>query len=201
MLWLAIDPPIVSERPLAGPVGQPDPGYHRFFAVRPGKDSSSGRMLWRPNFTCFMGPCGQPRAKQHPSTVQAVRNQGCLLRSALRSAELSNCIPTPHEFYQCKYANFKFSQPPYRPRELDRKSAIYGLTINESTRSGDAGWQKSECRSLFFFKVNYNLEYRLRYGLITKLLVLFEIKNFQMSNSLTDGPTFTFIQTDYVQRM
>jgi hypothetical protein len=53
----------------------------------------------------------------------------------------------------------------------------------------------------FFFKVNYNLEYRLRYGLITKLLVLFEIKNFQMSNSLTDGPTFTFIQTDYVQRM
>ena len=53
----------------------------------------------------------------------------------------------------------------------------------------------------FFFKVNYNLEYRLRYGLITKLLVLFELKNFQMSNSLTDGPTFTFIQTDYVQRM
>jgi hypothetical protein len=139
ILRLAIGPPIVSERPLAGPVGQPDPGYHRFFAVRPGKDSSSGRMLWRPNFTCFMGPCGQPRAKQHPSTVQAVRNQGCLLRSALRSAELSNCIPTPHEFYQCKYANFKFSQPPYRPRELDRKSAICGLTINESTRSGDAG--------------------------------------------------------------
>ena len=79
ILRLAIGPPIVSERPLAGPVGQPDPGYHRFFAVRPGKDSSSGRMLWRPNFTCFMGPCGQPRAKQHPSTVQAVRNQGCLL--------------------------------------------------------------------------------------------------------------------------
>jgi hypothetical protein len=34
-----------------------------FFAVRPGKNSSSGGMLWRPNFPYFMRPCGQPLCK------------------------------------------------------------------------------------------------------------------------------------------
>jgi hypothetical protein len=46
----------------------------------------------------------------------------------------------------------------------------------------------------------------MRYNWICSvLLVLFEIKEIKfpldVSNSLTDGPTFKLIQTDYVQRM
>ena len=144
MLRLAIRPPIVSERPLAGPVGQPSPGYHRFFRSA----SRQGQWLRRDALEAKVSmfhEAVRPAACKPASLDRASGSQtglsAALCRAAMAGGSSASGLAVPLHSYTTRILSAQmrqFQRQINRQTELDRKSAIHGLTINESTGSGNA---------------------------------------------------------------